>query len=68
MWFINTFVAYIITTLITLGVLAIVVAGASSYVCPFQTLASITLRGLWKKVRPWDLGVKGLQYLDQRSR
>ena len=46
---------YILITLTTLGILfyiLIVIAGASSYECPFQTPVSITLRGLWEKVRP----------------
>ena len=54
MWSINTSVAYILTSLTSLGVLfyiAILVAGVSSYACPFQTPASIALRGAWKKVQ-----------------
>jgi len=54
MWSINTLVAYTLITLTGLGVgfyVAIVIAGMSSYACPFQTPASTTLRGPWKKVR-----------------
>ena len=53
MWSINTSVAYALITLTGLGVLfylAIVIAGTSSYACPFQTPVSITLRSPWKKV------------------
>ena len=53
-WSINTTVAYILITLTTLGTLfyfAIVVAGTSSYDCPFQTPASTRLRSLWKGIR-----------------
>ena len=52
---INTPVAYTLITLTGLGVLfyiAISLAGASSYECPFQTPASVPLRGLWGKVGP----------------
>jgi len=54
MWSINTSIAYALITLTGLGVafyLAIVIAGTSSYACPFQTPASTALRSLWKKVR-----------------
>jgi len=54
MWSISTPVAYILATLTGLGLvfyLAIVIAGMSSYVCPFQTPASIALRSAWEKVR-----------------
>jgi len=54
MWSISTSVAYILITLTSLGVvfyLAIVIAGTSSYACPFQTPVSIALRSPWKKVR-----------------
>ena len=54
MWSINAFVAYILISLTGLGVVfyvAIVIAGTSSYACPFQTPASIALRGPWKKFR-----------------
>jgi len=52
---INTSVASVLITLTALGVLfylVIVVSGSSSYVCPFQTPASTSLRSLWKKIRP----------------
>jgi len=54
MWSINTSIAYALITLTGLGVafyLAIVIAGTSSYACPFQTPVSTALRGPWKKVR-----------------
>jgi len=54
MWSINTSVAYTLISLTGLGVvfyLAIVVAGTSSYGCPFQTPASTALRSPWKKIR-----------------
>ena len=54
MWTINTSVAFTLISLTSLGVvfyLAIVIAGASSYACPFQTPASTALCGLWKKAR-----------------
>ena len=70
MWSINTSVARVLISLTSLGVgfyVAIVIAGTSSYACPFQTPASTTLRSQWKKVRrgissiiqskrllPWD--------------
>ena len=60
MWSINAPVAYVLITLIALGVLfyfGIVIAGTSSYECPFQTPASATLRGLWKKVQPHTIHV-----------
>jgi len=49
MWSVNTSVASIVISFTVLGVLfyiGIVVAGASSYECPFQTPASIGLRHL----------------------
>ena len=52
---INTIVAGVLITLTLLGVLfyvGIVIAGASSYDCPFQTPASAPLRGLWMKIVP----------------
>jgi len=55
MWLINTPVASTIVSLTGLGVvfyIAIVIAGISSYACPFQTPVSVTLHGPWKKVRP----------------
>ena len=54
MWSINAPVAYILIGLTGLGVVfyvAIVIAGTSSYACPFQTPASIALRGPWKRFR-----------------
>jgi hypothetical protein len=56
-WSINVSVAYVIISLAGLGVvfyLAVVVAGTSSYACPFQTPASIALRSSWEKVR-WGI-------------
>ena len=54
MWSINTPVACTLISLTGLGVLfylTIVIAGMSSYACPFQTPASTALRSPWKKVR-----------------
>ena len=54
MWSINASVAYTLIGLTGLGVaffVAIVIAGTSSYACPFQTPASTTLRGAPKRVR-----------------
>ena len=54
MWSINTSVAYTLIGLTGFGItffVAIVIAGMSSYACPFQTPASTALRGPWKKVR-----------------
>ena len=54
MWSINAPVAYTIICFTGLGVLffvAIVIAGTSSYACPFQTPLSTALRGPWKRVR-----------------
>ena len=54
MWSINTSVAYTLITLTGSGILfylAIVIAGTSSYACPFQTPVSIALHGPWKKLR-----------------
>ena len=51
---INTLVARTLITLTGLGVvfyIVIVIAGISSYACPFQTPVSTVLRGPWKKVR-----------------
>ena len=53
MWSINNSVAFTLINLTSLGVafyVAIVIAGKSSYACPFQTPASFALRGLRKKV------------------
>jgi len=55
MWTINTPVACTLISLTGLGVvfyIGIVIAGMSSYACPFQTPGSIALRGPWKKIRP----------------
>jgi len=52
---INTSVATLLITLTVLGVLfylGIVVAGTSSYDCPFQTPVSNVLRSAWKKIGP----------------
>ena len=52
---INTTVAAVLIGLTLLGVLFygwIVIAGAYSYACPFQTPASVSLRGLWTKLAP----------------
>ena len=49
MWSVNTSVAGVVISLTVLGILfylGIVVAGTSSYECPFQTPASTTLRDL----------------------
>ena len=54
MWSINASVTHTLISLTGLGVVfyvAIVIAGTSSYACPFQTPTSIVFRGLWKKVR-----------------
>ena len=54
MWTINASVAYTLMSLTGVGVgfyVAIVIAGMTSYACPFQTPASVALRGLWKKVQ-----------------
>jgi len=54
MWSINTSVACTLVSLTGLGVIfyiGIVIAGMSSYACPFQTPASITLRSSLKKIR-----------------
>jgi len=54
MWSINTSVACTLISLTGVGVvfyLAILIAGTSSYACPFQTPVSIALRSPWKKVR-----------------
>jgi len=54
MWTINASVAYTLITFTGLGVafyVAIVIAGMSSYACPFQTPASVALRDIWKKVQ-----------------
>ena len=51
---INTPVASVLITLTVLGVLfylGVVIAGTSSYECPFQTPASTALRNIWKKIR-----------------
>ena len=53
-WSVNAFVAYTLITLTGLGVVfyvGIVIAGMTSYACPFQTPASTALRDLQKKVR-----------------
>ena len=52
---VNTSVAGVLVVFTALGVLfylGVVVTGASSYQCPFQTPASTALRELWKEIRP----------------
>jgi hypothetical protein len=52
---INTSVASVLISLTVLGVLfylGVVIAGTSSYECPFQTPVSLALRSLWKKMGP----------------
>ena len=54
MWSINTSVAYTLVGLTGLGAtfyITIVIAGTSSYACPFQTPVSTALRDPWKRVR-----------------
>ena len=54
MWSINALVARTLISLTGLGVVfyvGVVIAGTSSYACPFQTPASIALRGSWNRVR-----------------
>ena len=65
MWTINTSVAFTLISLTSLGVvfyLVVVIAGMSSYACPFQTPASVVLRRVWKKVR------RGIVSLTVRSK
>lgn len=53
MCFLNTSIAYVLTIITVLGVILyaeIVIAGTSSYACPFQTPVSVALRGPWKKI------------------
>jgi len=53
MWSINALVARTLISLTGLGVIfyiGIVIAGMSSYACPFQTPASMALHGSWKRV------------------
>jgi len=55
MWFINDSVAGVLIALTILGVLfylGIIIAGASSYECPFQTPVSLALHSSWKKTGP----------------
>ena len=54
MWSINAAVARTLISLTGFGVLfyiGVVIAGTSSYACPFQTPVSIFLRRLWKMAR-----------------
>ena len=54
MWSINVWVAYTLIGLTGLGVaffIGIVIAGMSSYACPFQTPASTALRGTRKRIQ-----------------
>jgi len=53
MWSINASVAWVLIGLTGLGVgfyVGIVIAGTSSYACPFQTPVSMTIHSQWKKV------------------
>ena len=53
MWSVNASVAYTLISLTGLGVVfyvGILIAGTSSYACPFQTPVSTALRGLRKKI------------------
>ena len=53
MWSVNASVAYTLIGLTGLGVVfyvGILIAGTSSYACPFQTPVSTALRGLRKKI------------------
>ena len=53
---INTPIASILITLTVLGVVfyvGIVIVGASSYECPFQTPVSTALRSVWKTTKPY---------------
>jgi len=55
MWSINTSIAVVLIILTALGVLfylGVVIAGACSYECPFQTPLSTSLRNLWEKIGP----------------
>jgi len=55
MWSINNSIAYLLIVLTAFGVLfyfGIVIAGTTSYECPFQTPASNTLRNLWGDIKP----------------
>jgi len=55
MWSINDSVAGVLIALTILGVLfylGIIIAGASSYECPFQTPVSLALHSSWKKTGP----------------
>ena len=54
MWSVSASVAYVLVSLTGLGVgfyVIILIAGMTSYACPFQTPVSIALYGQWKKVR-----------------
>ena len=54
MWSINASVAYTLIGFTGFGAMfyiAIVIAGTSSYACPFQTPASATLRRPWKRIQ-----------------
>ena len=56
MWSINASVARTLITFTGLGVtfyIGVMIAGTLLYACPFQTPASTTLRGPWKKIRDW---------------
>ena len=52
---INPTIASVLIALTVLGVLfylGIVIIGASSYECPFQTPVSVGLRSIWKTAKP----------------
>ena len=52
---INALIGYILIALTMLGTLfytVIVIMGASSYECPFQTPVSVGLRSVWEKIGP----------------
>src|SRR6202012_5775692 len=58
MWSVNTSVARVVIFFTVFGILfyiGIVVAGTSSYECPFQTPASIGLRHLRDSGIAWEL-------------
>ena len=60
MWSTNESVAWVLISLTGLGAgfyVAVVIAGTSSYACPFQTPVSMGLRSQWKKVRRGTVSV-----------
>ena len=71
MWSISASVAYALISLTGLGVIfyiAVVIAGMSSYACPFQTPVSIALRGSWKKVRHGTISIVRTKRVLSRTR